>query len=147
MILLQTDYQSAQHESLEDVSETEDFGTGYQEHEMFKAVFSEGEDNQGVDMDMYDLVIDNLHIGTLLFLETPSKMRGEEEKLKLKLWKEISEELCKKGYLADAEKCRQKFANLSKKYVEFVRHGKQTGKEKNQEPASYCTKFWVTRLK
>lgn len=39
--------------------------------------------------------------------------------------------------MAGPEKCRQKFANLTKKYVEFVRHCKQTGNLKTQKPVHY----------
>lgn len=62
---------------------------------------------------------------------------NDRKSVKLALWKEISQEMKKQGYNVDAEKCRQKYSNLSKKYIAFVRHCTKTGNDKTAPPPFY----------
>ena len=55
---------------------------------------------------------------------------------KSKLWNDIALEMEKHGYgLGDngGERCRQKFANMQKIYLAYVKHQTTTGSEKNED--------------
>lgn len=65
------------------------------------------------------------------------KKFNDRKTVKWTLWKEIAQELNKKGFNVDAVKCRQKFLNLTKAYVAFVRHCNKTGNNKVNTPPFY----------
>ena len=47
-----------------------------------------------------------------------------------KLWQQIADTLHQKGFIVGqngAERCRQKFSNLTKAYLNYVKHQKTTG--------------------
>lgn len=56
---------------------------------------------------------------------------------KNKLWADIANQLQTQGFVFGshpAERCRQKFANLQKTYLSYVRHQNTTGAENVEEP-------------
>lgn len=66
----------------------------------------------------------------------------DKKTTKQSLWIKIAEELKNEGFdlgnIKDsAEKCRQKFANLQKGYINFINHCKKTGNEKRNPPQFY----------
>lgn len=61
---------------------------------------------------------------------------------KMSLWQKIAEALCEMGFdvgsgKEGAEKCRQKFANLQKKYTNYVDNINKTGSAFSQKPMFY----------
>lgn len=64
-----------------------------------------------------------------------SSQFNDKKTVKAKLWLRIAQELKKNFNLGDngAEKCRQKFSNLQRCYLNYVKHQKTTGSEKNDD--------------
>lgn len=64
-----------------------------------------------------------------------SSQFDDKKTVKAKLWQRIAKELIKNFNLGDngAEKCRQKFSNLQRCYLNYVKHQKTTGSEKSDD--------------
>ncbi|KAL1493853.1 hypothetical protein ABEB36_009539 [Hypothenemus hampei] len=80
--------------------------------------------------------------GTQLFLSLRKEHNekfNDKKTLKTTLWQKIALELNNKGYdipkgREGGEKCRQKFANLQRSYMNFVQNMKKTGSGKRDPP-------------
>lgn len=65
-----------------------------------------------------------------------SSLFDDKKTRKSKLWNDIAQKLIEKGFfLGDkgGEKCRQKFANLQKAYLQYIKHQNTTGSERNDD--------------
>lgn len=59
-----------------------------------------------------------------------AKKFDDRKTVKSKLWNDIAKTLSENGYTIGenaGERCRQKFANLSKPYLTYIKHQKETG--------------------
>lgn len=72
-----------------------------------------------------------------------SKYFNDKKTTKQSLWQTIAERLSSEGFNFNVsktqagEKCRQKFANLQKTYMNYISHCKQTGNERKEPPQYY----------
>ncbi|KAF5294106.1 hypothetical protein FQR65_LT10931 [Abscondita terminalis] len=79
---------------------------------------------------------------TLLFLKLRTDFNNkfnDRKTVKQSLWQKIASELRIHGFdipegREGAEKCRQKFANLQRTYLNYIKHIKTTGEEKKDPP-------------
>ncbi|CAH1105142.1 unnamed protein product [Psylliodes chrysocephalus] len=71
------------------------------------------------------------------------RMFSDKKNKKINIWQKIAEEMKKAGYnlgesiKQNTEKCRQKFANLQKSYINFLDSVKKTGAEYQSKPAYF----------
>ncbi|CAH1101791.1 unnamed protein product [Psylliodes chrysocephalus] len=61
----------------------------------------------------------------------------DKKTVKIQLWKEIAQELEKHKFNVTGEQCRQKFSNIQKSYINYVRQINSTGSGKIDPPENY----------
>lgn len=87
--------------------------------------------------------IDNAATERLLDLREELSMKFDDKKnTKTHMWQVIANTMNREGFFVGAgkegaERCRQKFSNLEKKYVAFINAVKTTGNEKKEAPPFY----------
>lgn len=86
-------------------------------------------------------------MATELLLDLRQKWQHEFDDKKTrkgKLWHKISQHLEQGGFYVGedgGERCRQKFANLIKSYMGYIKHQKKTGAQKNDDIPDFFDKI------